>query len=264
MSDTVSTEFPDGRQAQIHAAADTERSCDDCGAPCVTNSNSAPEPGSENPKPPSYARTLIVSVVMVLTFFLLKHVNHSEDIYPNKPLSSFPKQIENWSGIEHRFEDRVYEIVGVDDSFLADYTTPDGRMLNLYIGFYQSQREGDLIHSPKHCMPGAGWKIAGTAIETIEVPDTPYKKIDVLRLNLKNGIHEKVVLYWYQSRGRIISSEYWEKIYLVVDSITRHRTDGSFVRLIAPVNNGNGDEAARHLKDFVNLVFPVLLEFLPA
>ena len=46
---------------------------------------------------------------------------------------------------------KIYDILGVDDSFLCDYRDDKNRMVQLYIGFYQSQREGDLIHSPKNC-----------------------------------------------------------------------------------------------------------------
>ena len=91
---------------------------------------------------------------MILTFFLLQYLSHGEDIHPNKPLSDFPRQISEWTGQEDHFDESIYTALGVDDSFLGHYRTPDGRYIQLYIGFHQSQREGDLIHSPKNCMPG--------------------------------------------------------------------------------------------------------------
>ena len=99
---------------------------------------------------------LIDSTVMILTMFCLRYLSHAENVKPNKPFSSFPKQIGEWVGRESRFDERIYAKLGVDDSFLAHYRTSDGHQVELYIGFYQSQREGDLIHSPKNCMPGAG------------------------------------------------------------------------------------------------------------
>jgi|GEM_PF-6521555 len=106
--------------------------------------------------PMSIKRTIIASALMILTMVCLRYMTHGENIQPNKPLSTFPKQIGEWTGKEERFDKRIYDILGVDDSFLCHYRTSDGRQVNLYVGFYESQREGDLIHSPKHCMPGPG------------------------------------------------------------------------------------------------------------
>ena len=208
--------------------------------------------------------TLIASSLMIFTAIFLNYINHSEDVHPNKPFATFPKQIGEWKGIEQRFDDRIYDVLGVDDSFLANYRNSNGGQVQLYIGFYQSQREGDLIHSPKNCMPGAGWNIVSSSIEELDVSNTGYNKIDTIRFKLSNGIHEQAVLYWFQSRGRIISSEYLQKIYLVIDSITRKRTDGSFVRLIAPIQNGDEEKTIEYIKDFGKLIFPILTEYIPA
>lgn len=212
----------------------------------------------------SLKHTIIASSLMIFTAVFLNYIDHSEVVHPNKPFSTFPKQIGEWKGIEQRFDDEIYKVLGVDDSYLATYRAPDGREVQLYIGFYQSQREGDLIHSPKNCMPGAGWKIVSSAIEELDVSNTDYNKIETIRFKLKNGIHESAVLYWFQSRGRIISSEYFQKIYLVIDSITRQRTDGSFVRLIAPIQNGDEERTLAYLKEFARLIFPILIEYIPS
>jgi EpsI family protein len=154
--------------------------------------------------------------------------------------------------------------LGVDDSFLGSYKTSDGRQVELYIGFYQNQREGDLIHSPKNCMPGGGWNIVHTSLEEIKTPGTNPENYKVIKLMLQKGAQKQVVLYWFQSRGRIINSEYMQKIYLVVDSMMRHRTDGSFVRLIAPVLNGDETKALNTLKDFAVQLMPILYEYIPS
>ena len=211
----------------------------------------------------SLKHTIIACALMLSTTCLLKFVNFNEDVHPNKPLSSFPKQIGEWHGKEQRFESEIYKILGVDDSFLATYFAADGQQVQLYVGFYQSQREGDIIHSPKNCMPGSGWNIINSSIEKLEAPGTAHKDLKVIKFKLRNGIQEQIALYWYQSRGRIISSEYMQKIYLVLDSITRRRTDGSFVRLIAPIQNGNEAQATAAIKRFAAEIFPILNEYLP-
>ncbi len=212
----------------------------------------------------SFKHTLIASALMVLTMFCIGYVSHVEDIQPNKPFSTFPKKIGQWIGTEQRFDEKVYKVLGVDDSILTDYSTLDGRRVQLYVGFYQSQREGDLIHSPKNCMPGAGWNIIETSIEDLTIPKHNPKEITLIKLVLQKGSQRQIVLYWFQSRGRIITSEYVQKIYLVIDSITRHRTDGSFVRLIAPVVGGDEEKALKDMKDFAKLLIPLLGEYIPS
>ncbi len=180
-----------------------------------------------------------------------------------KPFSTFPTQIGPWQGVEDHFDERVYQVLGVDDSFLANYKGPSDPWVNLYIGFYDSQREGDLIHSPKNCMPGGGWKITDVSIETLRSGNEIATEHKIIKLVLEKGKSKQISLYWYQSRGRIISSEYMQKIYLVWDAITRNRTDGSFVRLIAPVVDSE-EQTLTTLKSFAQELFPILQDYIPS
>jgi len=205
--------------------------------------------------------TIILIALMVTTMGLVKVFKHSENILPNKDFSTFPMEISEWSGEKSSLDDKVYNILGVEDYILANYRSNPDKIVNLYVGFYQSQKEGDIIHSPKNCMPGAGWKITRTAHEEIRIGDGEHAR--VIKLILQKGSQKQVVLYWFQSRGRIISSEYAQKIWLVVDSIFKNRTDGSFVRLISPVIKNEADALAV-LKDFAGQIYPYLKKYIPS
>lgn len=209
-------------------------------------------------------RTLTASALMILSMLCLRYLSHGENIQPSKPLSTFPKHIAEWTGKEERFDEATYNLLRVDDSFICRYNTSDGRHVQLYVGFYQSQREGNLIHSPKHCMPGGGWNIIRTSIEELAIPSTNPGKVKVVKLILEKFSERQIVLYWFQSRGRFIASEYLQKIFLVIDSITKNRTEGSFVRLIAPVINGDEEKTVEDIKYFARLVIPILQEYIPS
>jgi EpsI family protein len=200
---------------------------------------------------------------MLTSIGFLSYFSRSEAVPPRKPLSSFPKNIDNWTGQEGFFDKQVYDVLGVDDSALISYQGPEGKSVQLYVGYYQSQREGDLIHSPKNCMPGSGWDITQTSLEELSLQGTNPQKIKVVKLILKMGASQQVVLYWFQSRGRFISSEYWQKIYMVWDAITKNRTDEAFVRLIAPVDPYGEDDTTHYLKAFAEKLIPILNEYLP-
>ncbi len=199
---------------------------------------------------------------MLLTVVITNFASHSERIKPNKSFSEFPLEIGDWKGKKSELDQNVYNILGVEDYILANYRKKSNEMVNLYVGFYQSQKEGDIIHSPKNCMPGAGWNIAKSSIESVKMKNTG-KSINVIMLSLQKGAEKQIVLYWFQSRGRIISSEYMQKIWLVIDSVTKQRTDGSFVRLISPVIVYE-QKTYQLLKEFANQVYPVLNEHIPS
>lgn len=205
---------------------------------------------------------VIITLILVASAFLTRMVSQSEAIQPNKPFNTFPLAISDWKGEKDSLDERVYNILGVEDYILANYRNSKRDLVNLYVGFYQSQKEGDIIHSPKNCMPGAGWNIAKTSQEMVEV-DGQSEPIKIIKLLLQKGGEKQIVFYWFQSRGRIISSEYMQKIWLVIDSIFKHRTDGSFVRLISPITKDENSTILR-LKDFTKKVYPLLTEYIPS
>ena len=209
------------------------------------------------------SRTLIVAAVLLCTAVALGYFHQTRDVLPEKPLDQFPMVIGAWQGTVDKFESRIYDVLGVDDSILSNYKDDAGNIVQLYIGFHSSQREGDLIHSPKNCMPGSGWDIVGAGLVDLSIDSRHNKPVRVIRLLLQKGMQKQMVLYWYHSRGRVIASEYDQKIYLVVDAITRNRTDGSFVRLIAPVENDER-QTLEMLKRFAVQLFPIVDDYLPS
>lgn len=210
----------------------------------------------------SYLRSFIVVIILVAVAGITGIVSQSEAIRPNLPFDEFPLDLGSWKGRRTSLDTEVYNILGVEDYVLANYHNLRGEGINLYVGFYQSQKEGDLIHSPKNCLPGAGWNIIDTTRENIQFKGEK-KSVSVVRLLLKKGSASQVVLYWFQSRGRIISSEYMQKIWLVWDSITQQRTDGSFVRLISPVAESEA-KTMELLKKFAKQIKPHLDAHIPS
>lgn len=206
-------------------------------------------------------QTFLVAAIMLMGVAAVHYTNVGEKVPPRRPLSEFPMHVGAWKGKSERFSDKIYDVLGVDDSVLANYKNSENLLVNLYIGFYGSQKKGDLIHSPKNCMPGAGWNIVASNI--IDIQKSPERKEKVIKLLLQNGTKRQMMLYWYHSRGRIISSEYWQKIYLVIDSIFRHRTDGAFVRLITPIDDNGETVALNRLVGFAETMMPLLNEYLP-
>ena len=144
-----------------------------------------------------------------------------------KPLSEIPATLGEWrqKGDEIHFDGQTETVLRASDYTMREYTTTDGRLANLYIGYYASQRTGATYHSPQNCLPGAGWVMKQP--ELVEIKTASGESFPANKFIIENGIYNEVMVYWYQGRGRSVASEYHDKIYTVLDSVLRRRSDGA-------------------------------------
>jgi EpsI family protein len=192
------------------------------------------------------------------------------DRYDYRPdrvsFESFPMQVGQWQGIKQpALEPDVLAILQVDDYLTRAYVAPDRSAAGLYIGYWASQRQGSTIHSPLNCLPGAGWEPVVADRVPLADPRTARSML-VNRYVVQKGIDRQLVLYWFQSHGRVIASEYWSKLYLVADAVRMSRSDGAIVRVTVPIDGESADAQAAALATasrFVTDLVPVLDPFLP-
>ena len=156
-------------------------------------------------------------------------------------LSELPKALGTWQqrGEEIKFGKDVEAVLKTTDYTMREYTSQSGRIANIYVGYYSTQRTGATYHSPQNCLPGAGWVMSDPQIVTITTSDGRTFKAN--RYLLRNGIYNEVMIYWYQGRGRIEASEYDDKLNTIWDSVTRRRTDGAMVRVMTSVGSDENE-----------------------
>jgi EpsI family protein len=211
----------------------------------------------------SNTRVAIISVVLTAAIIFLSFLDKGMSVPIKRPLEAFPREIGKWSFVNTTsLPQKVEEKLGVDDYLEYDYISPAGQVLNLYVSYFTSM-EGKGFHSPRNCMPGAGWDVASLKPLAIKIRHSHSMPVEINNMILQKGADRQVVLYWYWCRGRIIRSEYMEKIYQVLDSIFKRRTDGSFIRIMASASKGNVEETTPYLKEFAEQIIPVLNDFLP-
>lgn len=210
----------------------------------------------------SYRRSIIVIVILILAIlFIHLGTKNSMDIPVLKPLSTFDKRIGRWEYTgDVKLQDKVVDILGTDDYIEYVYKSPDNQTIDLYVSYFNSLREGKQFHSPKNCIVGSGSVVLRTDTINIPVKGDKMNLIPVNLMVLKRGDQKQLVLYWYQCRGRYIRSEYAEKIYRVVDSVSKRRTDGAFIRVISL---GSSENMLPSLIDFTGQLIPVLEEYIP-
>jgi EpsI family protein len=178
-------------------------------------------------------------------------------------LKDFPKKVNSWEqvGGDERFDVQTEAVLRADDYLARDYKDKDGHVASFYVGYYATQRNGATYHSPLNCLPGAGWSMSDPATLSI-TPANGRPSFEVNRYVIQNGRDRQLMIYWYQGRGRAVASEYWGKIYTVVDSLRRRRSDGSMVRITVPV--GVSESAAiETAQKFASDIAAVLPEFVP-
>ena len=213
------------------------------------------------------ARAIVVFICFAGGAAGLARAQGHETVPVRTSFAEFPMQIGEWHGAqEPAFDPAVLRVLGVSDYLTRAYFRADKAGVGLYIGYWESQREGDTIHSPLNCLPGSGWDPVSKT--TIEVPNgIGDDRIAVNRYVVRKGLDTQVILYWYQSHGNVVASEYWSRLFLVRDAVRLNRSDGSIVRVIAPVlaNVENAETVAeRTAAQFVKAMFPFLPAYLPS
>ena len=205
---------------------------------------------------PVYAALLLTSAT-VLTALLISH--RSEIIPERSRFVTFPATLGAWRGHPSLLESQVESGLALEDYILSDYSKSDGKVVNLYVAYYASQRTGESPHSPLVCLPGGGWSI--TKLER-----TSYGAEQPLnRAIIEQNGSKQLVYYWYEERGKRIASEYWSKWYLLSDAIIKNRSDGALVRLITAVSPGELErDADNRLQLFMRDLLPRLGDYLPS
>jgi EpsI family protein len=206
---------------------------------------------------------VLLGVLLLSGLFINIWERAGEARVERQQLKEFPAQVGNWrqTGADVRFDKETEQVLRADDYLSRSYAAPDGRVVSFYVGYYATQRNGATYHSPLNCLPGSGWTMNSPA--TIEIkPKDGAPSFEANRYIVENGTNRQLLVYWYQGRGRKVSSEYWGKIYTVIDSVKRSRSDGAMVRIMLPV--GSDEQAALDAAAaLASEITPVLSAFVP-
>lgn len=211
--------------------------------------------------PASYTAALALVAVMAVG---ARIVGARQDIIPQRQsFIVFPMQIDEWHG-RPEVMDRIYvDKLDFTDYVLADYRREDGSAINLYAVYYDVQRKGASIHSPRACLPGGGWRI--DELKEYSIPgDKSVPGMVVNRAVIRHGDLTQLVYYWFKQRDRIVTGEYEIKWYLFLDALTRNRTDGALIRLTTMLGPGEDlGDGDRRLGEFARKLAPMLTDYIP-
>lgn len=207
----------------------------------------------------------ILTLVLVVQATVFYTASRGERVPAGRPLDLFPAQLGSWQEVQnYPVEQEIRDQLKADDLLNRLYGDSESHTaVGLFVAYFKTQRTGQSPHSPKNCLPGSGWEPEATGFLDVAVEGQP-EPIRINRYVVSHGDEKSVVLYWYQSRRRVIASEFSAKFWLVMDSIRYHRSDTALVRVTIPVVDNGQDAAARAGVSFVRILFPVLQGYLPA
>ena len=206
--------------------------------------------------------SLLIAALLIGGIFINWFNQRGETTTVRKPLSEMSAQLGNWrqKGGEIRFDAATESVLRTSDYTMREYVAPNNRLVNLYIGYYASQRTGATYHSPQNCLPGAGWVMKEP--EYVEIKTASGKVFTANKFIIENGVYNEVLIYWYQGRGRATASEYADKLNTIQDSVLRRRSDGAMVRVMTSVGDSEADATLAAI-DLAAQTADQLAEFVP-
>lgn len=186
-------------------------------------------------------RAFAPAIILLMGCVLLFHGTRAqESVALARPLDGILAQLDGYRSQNQTVSDEERKVAGMSDYVARVYYRDTTVAFTTYVGYYDRQTQGKSIHSPKNCLPGAGWEVMSA--DTASIPSAAGPRV-VNRYLLKNGLSQAVVYYWYQGRGRVVANEYAVKLNLLRDAALLGHTEEALVRVVVPVNASDSSKA---------------------
>ena len=217
-----------------------------------TRESDSIRPVIEGKDAPGWILWAAVALILSGGFFINWFETRGEVAVERTALAEMKKTLGEWTqkGSDAKFSEETESVLKTSDYVMRDYIK-NGRVANVYVGYYASQKTGATYHSPQNCLPGSGWEMKEPELVTIK--SRSGKEFEANRYIIQNGNYKSVMIYWYQGRGRTQASEYNDKVFTVLDSVLRRRSDGSMVRIMTSVGN-SPEEATKEAIDLASVL----------
>lgn len=167
-----------------------------------------------------------------------------------------------WPSTDRGISAEEQRVAGMSDYLFRFYGTDSLRYeFSLYVGYYEEQVQGRSIHSPKNCLPGAGWEPISAGTAQVVTRDSTHT---VNRYLLGNQSARALVYYWYQGRGRLASDETAVKWHLLRDKAMHGRSDEALVRIVVAIRDEvTESEADRIATEAAATLIPQVFQAIP-
>jgi exosortase D (VPLPA-CTERM-specific) len=209
------------------------------------------------------ALSLIFCLLFVGSGWALKNIPSAKNLPQRKNFDSFPMQIGAWKGKRSYLSEQILNSLWADDYVTATYYKEGSpNLIYLLIPFYEYQATNHAAHTPQSCLLGGGYDMLKSGERPVQV--APDRKIEIMTMVLKKGSTRLLGSYFFFQKGRVLTSPWQNKFYLMWDAFTRKRTDGALVRVEMTMAPGQSQEDAFVvLEDFVSRLWKILPDYVP-
>lgn len=182
---------------------------------------------------------------------------HPSPVPLKMDIKRFPYEIGEWKGTEDRPDDGVFKTLGVDRELARVYRMTGGKEVHLYIGYYESQEQGKKL---------VNWKSEAfhRGASTITIALNTHESVAVNKLIRAEGGGKRLILFWYDLNGRIVTDRYKAKIYAAWDALLKGRTNGAVIMVSSDfVGSEDHQQIPEEMEQFIQKVIPLTRGFLP-
>jgi len=207
---------------------------------------------------------LVVCVILGLQAVASKQMSVAERAAAAPELEQIPWRIGRWKAqAEGSLDNSMILALKPDAYVLRDYADPSsGSVMNLFVGYFQSRQNAYGPHSPRICLPGAGWLVRSARIGEIAASET--QRIPVNEYMMENGTRRIMVLYWYQNERAAWAEEFHAKLMMLPDLLRYRRSDVSLIRLVTPLEGSAARSELSECHEFARALYPAVTDILRA
>jgi EpsI family protein len=204
-------------------------------------------------------RIIIGSIIIFLFALYINVVSFHEVVPLKKTLDDFPLTWKGWEGNKNFFDADILDKLRADEYMSREYVKGTDR-INLYVGYYGSQKAGAQIHSPKHCLPGSGWFKLYEKDKILDIENTG--KINYIEALYQKDSEKALFIYWYKMKDVYVTNDYILKLYMIINSLKYRRNDAAFLRFSTPVVK-DVEDAENVIESAMRDLLPLLKDYLP-
>ncbi len=176
------------------------------------------------------------------------------------PLEGIPLALKGWVKIDEvYFSEAVLRQLRPTDYLYRVYRNEENQQVALYLGYHGGGPDSGPIHSPKHCLPGSGWRPLTQQTTQLRIGSEDIQCVEAV---YQSGDRREVFLYWYQVQGETLTSEYMLKLSEIVNSILYRRRDSAFVR-ISTTSQTSQAKQMELVEQFTRDFYPAIQSVLP-
>ena len=212
-----------------------------------------------NPRTLVNSKAALIATLILIGQGLFYYTGSGKEVIPQiRPWREFPATVQNWNRVEDiAIDQETLDRLKPDDYLNRNYEAAGGKsIVNFFVGYFNSRRNGRAPHSPEWCLPGAGWTSVSTSRIPIEVANSG--SFISNEYVIQKGLDKELVLYWYHQGTRTVAGELMAQLYSVPDLLLHGRTDTALIRIIVPAGTGDMSQAKRTATQFAQQVYPLV------